>query len=77
MKSLKEINERKESALQSLHGSDGLRVVVGMATCGLSAGANPVYQALKNGVEEKKLKHVAVSPTGCIGMCTYEPIVEV
>ena len=53
------------------------RVVVGMATCGIASGARPVLTTLSNAVQEKGLKDVAVTQTGCIGLCQYEPIVEV
>ena len=54
------------------------RVVVGMATCGIAAGARPVLTALSNAVQERGLTDkIAVTQTGCIGLCQYEPIVEV
>lgn len=54
------------------------RVVVGMATCGIASGARPVLNTLSNLVQEKGLTDkVAVTQTGCIGLCQYEPIVEV
>lgn len=56
---------------------EGFRVVVGMATCGISAGAEPVYETILQEVKNLGLDHVEVRRTGCIGMCVYEPIVEV
>ena len=53
------------------------RVVVGMATCGIAAGARPVLNAFTEEIARRNLKGVTVSQTGCIGMCQYEPIVEV
>ncbi len=53
------------------------RVVVGMATCGIAAGARPVLTAFSDMVQEKGLGNVSVTQTGCIGLCMYEPIVEV
>lgn len=53
------------------------RIVVGMATCGISAGARPVFNTLVDEVAKRNLKHVKVTRTGCIGMCKLEPIVEV
>ena len=53
------------------------RVLVGMATCGIAAGARPVLQEIANVVQEDGVKDVMVSQTGCIGLCMYEPIVEV
>ena len=58
--------------------SDGeIRVVVGMATCGISAGARPVFNALIDEVASRGLKGVNISRAGCLGMCKLEPIVEV
>ena len=48
-----------------------------MATCGIAAGARPVLNALVDEVAKRNLKGVTVAQTGCIGMCQYEPIVEV
>lgn len=53
------------------------RVVVGMATCGIAAGARPVLKAFSDAVQEKGLHNVMVTQTGCIGLCQYEPIVEI
>ncbi len=54
-----------------------IRVVIGMATCGIAAGARPVMNAFMEEVAKRNLKNVTVSQTGCIGMCRLEPIVEV
>ena len=81
MKSLEELNaiRNKVRARVDLRSEDEnqTRVVVGMATCGIAAGARPVLNALAEEVAEKGLKNVAVVQTGCIGLCRYEPIVEV
>lgn len=53
------------------------RVVVGMATCGIAAGARPVLKAFADAVQEKGLKNIMVTQTGCVGLCQYEPIVEI
>lgn len=53
------------------------RIIVGMATCGISAGARPVFNTLMDEVANRQLKNVKVVRTGCLGMCTLEPIVEV
>ena len=53
------------------------RVVVGMATCGIAAGARPVFNELVEQVQNRNLSNVKVSRTGCLGMCKLEPIVEV
>jgi len=56
---------------------DGIRVVVGMATCGIAAGARPVLNAFTEEVRKRNLNNVTVGQTGCIGLCQHEPIVEV
>ena len=58
-------------------GDDSIRVVVGMATCGIAAGARPVMTAFLEEVAKRNLNNVSVSQTGCIGVCRLEPIVEV
>ena len=58
-------------------GDDHVRVVVGMATCGIASGARPVLNTLAEEVRRLGLDKVTVTQTGCIGLCQYEPIVEV
>ena len=81
MKSLEELAAIRAKMLEqvSLRKGDNIdtRIVVGMATCGIAAGAKPVLTALVDEVARRNLSHVTVSQTGCIGMCQYEPIVEV
>ena len=81
MKTLEELMaiRNKMQGQVNLRAEDGsaVRVVVGMATCGIAAGARPVLNAFAEGVQEKGLKDVMVTQTGCIGLCQYEPIVEV
>ena len=55
----------------------GTRVMVGMATCGIAAGARPVLNAFVEEVAKRGLQDVMVTQTGCIGICQYEPVVEV
>lgn len=78
LEELKAIREKMQGAV-NLRNEDGdcIRVVVGMATCGIASGARPVLTTLSDAVQEKKLANVAVTQTGCIGLCQYEPIVEV
>lgn len=81
MKSLEELNaiRNKVKGRVGMRSEDEnqTRVVVGMATCGIAAGARPVLNAMANLVAEKGLENVAVVQTGCIGLCRFEPIVEV
>ena len=81
MKSLAElaaIREKMKDKIVLREGSGNVRVVVGMATCGIAAGARPVLNAFVEGVDREGLNDkVLVSQTGCVGLCQYEPIVEV
>lgn len=56
---------------------NGLRIAVGMATCGIAAGARPVMQAFLEELKKRNIQDVQVTMTGCIGVCRLEPIVEV
>ena len=81
MKSLAELQAIKQRTLNAMtarnDSEDATRIVVGMATCGIAAGARPVMNAFTEELARRALKGVTVSQTGCIGMCQYEPIVEV
>ena len=81
MKSLAElaaIKEKMQSKVVLREGSSDTRVVVGMATCGIAAGARPVLNAFVEEVGAQGLAgSVMVTQTGCIGICQYEPVVEV
>lgn len=81
MKSLEELKAIREKMQGELGvrkaDANETRVVVGMATCGIASGARPVLNTLAEEVRAKKLDNVVVTQTGCIGLCQYEPIVEV
>ncbi len=84
MKTLEEllaIKAKAQANITTRESADGsaevTRIVVGMATCGIAAGARPVLNGFVDEVSKRNLKNVTVSQTGCIGMCQYEPIVEV
>ncbi len=80
MKSLEDLKRIREEAKKKmtmrLDVEQKYRVVVGMATCGIAAGARPVLNTLVEEIAEKNLP-VSVTQTGCIGTCSLEPIVEV
>ncbi|MDR3050291.1 MAG: (2Fe-2S) ferredoxin domain-containing protein [Oscillospiraceae bacterium] len=69
-RTLEQVGMRKEK-------DDVVRVVVGMATCGIAAGARPVMLAFLEELQKRGISHVQVSQTGCIGMCRLEPMVDV
>lgn len=81
MKSLEEllaIKAQMQDKVSMRNGSGDIRIVVGMATCGIAAGARPVLNAFVEGVSENGLgAKVTVTQTGCIGICQFEPVVEV
>ncbi|MBR5519866.1 MAG: (2Fe-2S) ferredoxin domain-containing protein [Clostridia bacterium] len=81
MKSLEELRAIKEQMRTKIgirNDADAKkRIVVGMATCGIAAGARPVLTAISEELNKRGIADVAVSQTGCIGICQYEPIVEV
>lgn len=81
MKSLEELRAIRER----MQGKVGMRsedasqtrIVVGMATCGIASGARPVLNVLADEVQRRGMSDVVVTQTGCIGLCQYEPIMEV
>ena len=81
MKSLEELMALRDAAKAKMTAREDstavTRVVVGMATCGIAAGARPVMNRFSEEIEKRNLTNVTVAQTGCIGMCQYEPIVEV
>lgn len=80
MKSIAELEAIRNKTLETINfrkNQDGVRIVVGMATCGIAAGARPVLVAFMDEVAKRSLQNVVVAQTGCIGVCRLEPIVEV
>ena len=81
MKSLAELQAIRDKMRRQIDlrdsGDDRIRVLVGMATCGIAAGARPVLNAFTEEVAKRGLHNVTVAQTGCIGICQYEPVVEV
>lgn len=80
MKSIAELEKIRKEALEKINirkDRKGTRIVVGMATCGISAGARPVLMALLEEAKLRSLENVVITQTGCIGACRLEPMVEV
>ena len=81
MKSLQELAAIRDRMKQTVNtreaAHDTTRIVVGMATCGIAAGARPVLNAFTEEIARREIPHVTVTQTGCIGICQYEPVVEV
>ena len=80
MKSLAELEAIRNKVVSNVtmrKDDHAVRVVVGMATCGIAAGARPVMNAFVEEIAKRNLEHVSVVQTGCIGVCRLEPIVEI
>ncbi|MDR2657345.1 MAG: (2Fe-2S) ferredoxin domain-containing protein [Oscillospiraceae bacterium] len=74
---LQAIRDKARAQVDLRRDDAGTRVVVGMATCGIAAGARPVMLQFIEEINRRALKDVTVSQTGCIGMCRLEPMVEI
>ena len=81
MKSLAELTAIRDKARAQINireeNPDAVRVLVGMATCGIAAGARPVLTTFVDEIDKRKLNNVTITQTGCIGICQFEPVVEV
>ena len=82
MKSLAELEAIRKATLSRINvrtedKNDATRVIIGMATCGIAAGARPVMLSFMDEIQKRQLTHVTVSQTGCVGMCRLEPMVDV
>ncbi|HEY8344068.1 MAG TPA: (2Fe-2S) ferredoxin domain-containing protein [Bacillota bacterium] len=80
MKSVDELMKIRDEARKQMglrEGKQGTRIIVGMGTCGITAGARETIKAILDEVSKRNLNNVAITQTGCIGRCEHEPIVEV
>lgn len=80
MKSLADLEAIRQRTLDKVNlrrEHEGTRIVVGMATCGIAAGARPVLLAFMDEINKRGLLDVTVAQTGCIGMCRLEPMLDV
>jgi len=80
LKSIEDLERVRKEALERLRireGGAAKRIVVGMGTCGIAAGARDVVQAVLDELALRKISDVAITQTGCIGLCEYEPLVDV
>ncbi|HAX73092.1 MAG TPA: ferredoxin [Firmicutes bacterium] len=81
MKTLQELEQIREKTLKNLqvrdHQSQETRIVVGMGTCGIAAGARGVMNTLVEEVNTRHIKGVSIVQTGCVGMCALEPMFDV
>ncbi len=82
MKTLADLNAIRERMKNQINNRESVaendtRVVVGMATCGIAAGAKPVFASFNEEIAKRGLSNVKVTQAGCLGMCKLEPMVEV
>lgn len=80
MKSVDELIKIRDEARKQMRlreSKEGVRIIVGMGTCGIAAGARETVKAILDEVSKRNLNDVTVTQTGCIGLCEQEPIVEV
>jgi NADP-reducing hydrogenase subunit HndB len=74
---LKKIREKVQKEMTLRSGEKPIKVVVGMGTCGIAAGARPVMAAIKDQLAQQKAENVTVVQSGCAGFCEQEPLVDV
>ncbi|MCF7926512.1 MAG: (2Fe-2S) ferredoxin domain-containing protein [Candidatus Izimaplasma sp.] len=80
MKSLEELKKIKDKTKKKTNTEKDTsltRILVGMSTCGISAGAKPVFDEFNTLIKDKELKDISVTSVGCLGECSIEPMVEV
>ncbi len=80
MKSLEDLRKLRDEAKKNMnmrHIKGGIRIQVGMGTCGIAAGAGLALKRLMYEIEENNLKNIFITQVGCMGECAFEPIVEV
>src|SRR5690554_1797541 len=68
---------KTQAKINPQNHKNGFRVTVGMATCGITAGAGKVFQTLKQLIASNNLNNIDLAPVGCVGECALEPLVEV
>jgi NADP-reducing hydrogenase subunit HndB len=79
MKSLEDLKKLRDESLKKMslrYVEGGIRIQVGMGTCGIASGAKPIMKAFLEKIEEKGLKNVVVTQVGCMGECALEPMAE-
>ncbi|MCJ7688227.1 MAG: (2Fe-2S) ferredoxin domain-containing protein [Clostridiaceae bacterium] len=80
MKTVQDLEEIRKNTFNRVNqgtNRKSTRIVIGMATCGIAAGADEVYDAIVDEVNKLGLSNVVIAKTGCIGVCRLEPIVEI
>ncbi|MDI3546911.1 MAG: NADH-quinone oxidoreductase subunit [Halanaerobiales bacterium] len=77
LRSLADLSNIKQKAFKEMNTDKGTKIVIGMGTCGIAAGAQEVFEAVVDEIERRNLKDVTVTKTGCLGLCAREPLLEI
>jgi len=78
LKNVEELKKLRAEALKDImvRTQTGTRIIVGMGTCGIAAGAREVMNAILKELEARKIE-AHVETVGCVGMCAKEPLVDI
>jgi len=78
LEQLRELRESKRKELSQRDAGEGTtEIIVGMGTCGIAAGAKETFNAIVDELSKQDVSGVVVKQTGCMGLCSSEPSVEV
>lgn len=84
VKSLEELKKLREASLKKVNlresGEDAentIEILVGMATCGIAAGARETLNSILDEIKDKNIKNIRVVQVGCLGYCHSEPVIQV
>jgi len=74
---LKKIKDKVHAETALREGDRRVRITVHMGTCGIASGAREVMDSLMSEIEEAKVSDVVITTSGCMGLCSREPLVTV
>ncbi len=79
MKNIKELEElrKKLKTEYSVHKETVIKIIIGMGTCGIAAGAKKIMNYILEEINKRNISGIEVTQTGCIGMCMHEPLVDI
>ncbi len=77
LEDLADVREKARKAMSLREGAARVRMTVHMGTCGIAAGARKIVEAALREVEERDLRDVMVTTSGCAGLCSREPMITV
>lgn len=77
LEDLKRIREQAQAQIKLRTQESNTKIIVGMGTCGIAAGAREALMAILDELAKRNIQDVVVTQTGCVGLCEYEPLVNV